>query len=84
MIKFNELHSFYNPTLRDNYNAESHRKKVIHINPKYIVALERVEVGGVSVFPSSYDATRVHTVHGHWVVEGCIETISQLIGHSKG
>ena len=79
MIKFNELRSFYSSEKRDEYNASSHTKRVTHINPDYIIALEAVEVGGIGIWPSSWEATRINTVHGNWIVEGNINTVSEII-----
>lgn len=83
MIKFNELRSFFASELRDEYNASSHTKRVIHINPNYIIALEAVEVGGQGVWPSSWEATRINTVKGHWLVEGNINTVSEIISNTS-
>lgn len=79
MLKFNELRSFYSSEQRDAYNAASHAKRAVHFNPDYIIALESVEVGGVGVWPSAWEATRIHTVHGHWLVEGNQNTIAEII-----
>lgn len=79
MLKFNEYRAFYSERERNEYNDKDYAKKVVYINPDYIIAIESVGVGGVGVYPSSWDATRIHTVHGHWTVEGNQNTIAEVI-----
>lgn len=83
LITFNELKSFYSAEQRDEYNASSHTKKVVHFNPEHIVALESIEVGGTGVWPSAWEATRIYTVKGYWLVEGNANTIKEFISSNS-
>lgn len=79
MLKFNEYRAFYSEKERDEYNDKDYAKRVIYINPDYIIAIESVVVGGKGIWPSSWEATRIFTVKGHWLVEGNQSTIAEVV-----
>lgn len=83
MIKFNEYRAFYSSKERDEYNENSHIKPVIHINPDYIVCVEPLKINDSSVWPSSWDASRIYTVKGSWLVEGKASTIAEIISNAS-
>lgn len=81
MIKFNEYRAFFSKKERDDYNENSHLKKVVYFNPEHIIAIEEPTFES-NTWPSSYNVTRIHTVRGYWLVEGNYNTIAEFISNS--
>lgn len=83
MIKLNQLRTFLSKETRDEYNSNAEDKDVVFINPQYIVALERIAVGGDSVWPSCWTATRITTTKGTWSVEGGVNRIEDIVSQAN-